>query len=150
MRVLFILMMTLFIAGCAPFMVSLYEVDDVHLFDGAFTKDQVKEAIIEGADFAGWRAKDVGNDTILVSYLVRIHTVDVEIDYSESFYVTRYKSSSGMKMFCTEKEKIKYRNMIVSGQQDCPGLRKPAYIHKGYKEWMDSLNAAIQNSLARM
>ncbi len=35
-----------------------------------------------------------------------------------------------------------HRNMRVSGQRNCPGYRDPSYIHKGYKEWVDSLNAA--------
>ncbi len=148
LRVLFIMTMTLFIAGCTPFMVPLYQVDDSHVVDRPLTKDQVKQAIMDGAENAGWRAKDLGNDKILASFNFKTHAVNVEIDYTDSSYATRYESSYWMKMFCSKQDMKKYQNMIVSGRKDCPGNRPPSYIHKSYKQWMDSLNAAIQNSLA--
>ena len=143
-----VFVMTLFVSGCSG-TVPLYEVDHSHFVDGSLTEDQVKEAIIEGAETAGWLAKDLGGDKILVTYRIRVHTVHVEINYTDTYYATRYKSSNEMKMFCTERDRDKARNIKVSGRQECPG-GIPKYIHGNYKKWVDSLNAAIQNSLASM
>jgi hypothetical protein len=129
-------------------MVRLTDVDDAHQLDGVLTKTQVTAAVIEGAENAGWQAKDIGNDTVLATYAVRVHSVQVKIDVGDNFYVTRYKSSSGMKVFCSEGDKKRHRNMMVTGGQPCPGSRNPIYIHAGYKEWMDALNTAIQKSIA--
>lgn len=148
--VLPILGMVLLISACAPFMVPVREVDTTHDVYGAPTKEQVREAIMEGAKDAGWRVKDWGDDKLLASYTYGQHTINLEIDYSDSFYVTRYHSSNRMKMFCTEQDKKAYRGMVVSGQHACPGDRPPAYIHKSYKEWTDSLNRSIQFALGNV
>lgn len=145
LRLLFILLMTSFIAGCAGSMVPLKEVDGQHFVERSLTKEQVKEAIMGGAAAAGWRAKDLGSDYILATYQIRTHTVHVKIDFTDVYYTAYYGSSNGMKMFCSEKDKKNHR-LIVSNQQSCA----PAYIHGNYKKWMDSLNTAIQNSLAAM
>ncbi len=150
LRVLFIMTMTSFIAGCTPFMVPLHQVDDSHVVDRPLTKDQVKDAIMKGAENAGWRAKELENDKILASFNFKTHAINVEIDYTSYSYATRYESSYWMKMFCSKRDMEKHQNMIVSGQKECPGNRPPSYIHKSYKQWMDSLNAAIQDSLASM
>lgn len=142
-----VLGMVLLVAGCTPFMVPLREVDDSHTINNVLNKDEVRAAIMEGAEAAGWRAKDWGDDKILVSYMHTQHTVHVEIDYSDSFYITRYHSSNHMKMFCTEQDKKNFQAMMVSGRHACPGDRPPAYIHKSYKEWLDQLNQSIQFAL---
>jgi len=150
LRVLFILVILFFAGGCAPFMVPLDEVDSSHAVDGSLSNDQVRDAIIDGAANAGWRTKDLGNDKILASFQFKTHVITVEIDYTASSYATHYESSYWMKMFCTEQDKKKHQNMIVSGQADCPGDRPPAYIHKSYKQWVDSLDRSIQSSLWAM
>lgn len=142
-----ILAMAVVVAGCSPFMVKVREVDTTHDISGALTKDQVREAIMEGAKAAGWRSKNLGGNKILASYTYTQHTVHVEIDYTESSYVTRYRSSVQMKMFCTEEDQKQYRAMVVSGRHTCPGNSPPAYIHKSYKEWTDNLNRSIQFAL---
>ncbi len=144
----FVFVMTLFVAGCSG-MVRLSEVDGQHFVERSLTKDQVKEAIIEGAESAGWIAKDLGSDYILATYRIRSHTIHVNIDFTNSYYITNYKTSNRMKMFCTERDRDNARNLKVSGRQECPG-GIPLYIHGNYKIWVDSLNAAIQSSLASM
>ena len=147
-RLLLVFVMALFVAGCSG-MVRLSEVDGQHFVDRPLTKDQVKEAIMEGAQAAGWQAKDLGSDFILATYRIRVHTVHVNIDFTNSYYITHYKISNEMKMFCTERDRDKARNIKVSGRQECPG-GIPKYIHGNYKKWVDSLNTAIQSSLASM
>ena len=131
-------------------MVKIMNVDDAHRFDKSLTKSQVREAIIEGAELAGWRAKDLGNDEILTTYSIRVHTVHIAITYGDSFYVTRYSSSNGMKMFCSQRDMDKTRDLKVSGAEQCPGNRPPLYIHGNYKKWMDALNTSIQNRAASL
>ena len=58
-HLLVVFVMTLFVSGCSG-MVPLHEVDESHFVDRSLTEDQVKEAIIEGAETAGWLAKDLG------------------------------------------------------------------------------------------
>ena len=149
LRLLFVFAVILFATGCSG-MVPLHEVRNSYIVHGSLTKDQLKEAIIKGAQTDGWLAEDLVGDKILATYRIRVHTVHVEISYTDSFYVTRYKATSGMKMFCTVQDKFEDRNIKVSGQQQCLGDRAPMYIDGNYKKWMDSLNAAIQNSLASM
>jgi hypothetical protein len=129
-------------------MVVLKEVRNSYIVDGSLTKDQLEEAIMKGAQTAGWLTKDLVGDRILATYRIRVHTVHVEISYTDSFYVVRYTASNGMKMFCTTRDKEKIRDLKVSGRQECLGGRAPMYINGNYKQWMGSLNAAIQNALA--
>ena len=145
-HLLFVFVMTLFVAGCSG-MVPLHKVDESHFVDGSLTEDQVKEAIIQGIEAAGWFAKDLGGDEILATYRIRTHTVHVVINYTDTYYATRYKSSSEMKMFCTQRDRDNARNIKISGRQECPG-GIPMYIHGNYKIWVDSLNASIQRELA--
>jgi hypothetical protein len=131
-------------------MVPLTKVDGQHFIDESLTQAQVREAIIAGAENARWSTEDLRSDYILATYHIRVHTVHVKIVFTNTFYIAHYESSDGMKMFCSEKDMEKNRNMIVSGRKKCPDNRLPSYIHKGYKKWVDSLNVAIQNSLASM
>ena len=147
MRIVLVICGVLIIAGCSGRMVELSETDYLHFIDGTINKEQVRDSILEGAKYAGWEAKDQGNSTILAIYQIRIHTVHVNIYYSDQLYRTSYKTSIAMKMNCSagEKGKGKY---IVSGIENCPGDRPPHYINANYKTWIDSLVAAIEISLA--
>lgn len=142
--------MTLIIAGCTASMIQLPQTYTAHFLDGSFTEGQVKEAILEGARAAGWLAKDLEAGYVLASYQIRVHRVTVQIRYTDTFYAIQYKSSSGMKMFCTESDRNYRKDLRVSGQDPCPGGRDPLYIHGNYKKWTDSLNASIHNSLVTM
>ncbi len=147
-HLLFVFVMSLFVTGCSGF-VQLYEFDDLHTIGRSLTAEQIKEGILEGAQVAGWNAKTLSSESILATYHIRVHTVNVEIFYTDTDYWINYKSSNGMKMFCTKRDRDKVRNMKVSGRHECPG-GIPMYIHGNYKKWVDSLNTAIRNSLASM
>jgi hypothetical protein len=151
-RTLMLLYGVLLVAGCASggsegALVGLYEVDDSRIIDGTLTISQIKESILQGAKSVGWEAKDQGNDRILAIFHIRTHTIYINIDYSESLYSTRYRSSIGMKMACSRWENKKFK-FKVSGIENCPYDAAPFTIHANYKIWIDRLNAAIQTSLA--
>ena len=145
-RFLILLCGVLLVAGCSGRMVSLWETEYPHPIQDTISKEQVRESIFEGASNAGWVAKDQGNSTILATYQIRIHTVHVNIYYSDEYYFYRikYESSIAMKMRCSKKDK----GYIVSGNKYCPGSRLPYSINANYKIWIDSLIAAIESSLA--
>ena len=145
-----ILSVSFLTGGCANLMVELHESEGTYTFENGLTKSQVKGAVLEGAESAGWRVKDVGDDKIYLTYSVRAHTVTEEIFYTETYYRYTYESSSNMKMFCTEQDKLDNDNLKISGQQECPYGRDPRYVHPNYKKWIDSLNTTIQNSLANL
>ena len=128
--------------------VRLYDVDKVHSIDKSLTKEQITRAVLEGAEDAGWRAKDLGDGRVLATYSVRVHTVNVEITIGDDTYDTRYRSSTGMKVYCSWEDKQKHRSIKVTGRDDCPNQADPAFIHYGYKRWVDSLNNSIRLSLA--
>lgn len=128
--------------------VRLYDVDTVHSIDKHLTKEQITGAVLKGAENAGWRAKDLGDGRILATYSVRVHTVHVEITIDDAAYDTRYRSSTGMKVYCSWEDKQKRRNIKITGRDECPGQVDPAFIHYGYKQWVDSLNNSIRLSLA--
>jgi hypothetical protein len=144
LRFLLVLCGVLLIAGCSGSMVALHEVNNNHIIDKSLTKDQVKESILEGAKNAGWVAEVQGSSSILATYQIKIHTVQVNIGYSEFYYAPYFKSSIAMKMKCASTDK----RHIVSGYKSCPGNFPPYAINANYKNWIDQLNAAIQNSLA--
>jgi hypothetical protein len=145
-----ILSVSFLAGGCAYSMVELHESEGTYTVENGLTKSQVKEAVLEGAEAAGWRVKDVDDDKIYLTYAVRSHSVTEEIFYTETYYRYTYESSSNMKMFCTEQDKLGNKNLKISGQQECPYGRDPRFVHPNYKKWVDSLNTAIQNSLASM
>lgn len=140
-RDLLFVTLILLLGGCAGF-VPLYGTDVPHPIDRSLTNDEIKSAIIEGAMAAGWQAKELTDNQVLATYRVRAHTVHVEIIYTKNYYTLSYRDSTGMKMFCTTRDKERARNLKVSGHDNCPG--RPAYIHQSYKAWLDTLNASIQ------
>jgi hypothetical protein len=147
-RLLKIFFIALLIAGCARPMVALDDVNENHTIDKSLTKDQMKESILEGAKYAGWQVEDQGFDTILATYQIRVHTVHVQIQYTDSSYSLYYKSSNEMKMYCTKKDFDKKKGKVVSGIQNCPGGMPPYAIHGAYQTWVDDLDLDIQTSLA--
>jgi hypothetical protein len=129
-------------------MVTVVDVDGLHLIHKSLTKEQVKEAIIDGAETAGWLTKDIRDGRILATYHVRNHTVHVRIDYINSEYSTSYSSSGGMKVFCSVRDKKTHQlKVTVSGKDRCR-TGGPAYIHGNYKVWVDALNVSIQREIA--
>ena len=143
-RLLKICFLVLLVSGCAIPMVALQDVSETHVIDKPITKEQMRVSILEGATFASWSAQELDSDTILATYLLRTHTVNVQISYTESSYSIKYKSSHDMKMYCTKNDSDKKQGKIISGAQNCPGDRPPYAIHGAYQTWVDELNRAIQ------
>ena len=133
-------------AGCSTPMVYLYNVGNYQTIDRALSNEQIKESIIEGASNAGWVTQDLGNNNILATYHIRVHTITVNISYTESAYIASYKSSTSMKIACTTTDYSngKYR---VSGKNNCSENQPPKAIHGNYKTWVESLVASIERSL---
>ena len=146
-RLLKICFIVLLVSGCARPMVVLDDVNENHTVYKTLTKDQMKESISEGAWSAHWKVQDQGPDTILATYIIRRHTVNVRIAYTESSYSISYKSSFDMKMYCTKNDSDKKLHKVVSGVQNCPGNVPPYAIHGAYQTWIDELNSAIQTSI---
>jgi len=147
MRILIVLSGILLIASCVSVpMVTLHDVKDSHLYKKTLSNEQIKESIVEGAEYAGWVTQDLGNNNILATYRIRAHTVTVKIYYTQKAFTALYESSDLMKIACTrwEYKKGKYR---VSGKDNCPGNQSPAYIHVNYKSWVESLVKSIERSL---
>ena len=130
--------------GCSGGLIALHDVSEVYQIDKSLSEDQIKESILEGAANAGWKVEDLGFYTIRATYQIRIHTVHVNIAYSDSYFRPYYESSIAMKIRCSRKDK----GYIVSGKKNCPGYRLPYSINANYKIWIDSLVAAIESSLA--
>jgi len=147
MRNLIVISGVLLIASCASLpTVLVSQTNYPHRIQGTFNKEQIKELILEGAKYAGWVTQDQENDNILATYQIRVHTVNVNINYTEEAYTVIYQSSTLMKMACTylDNNNAKYR---VSGENNCPDNQPPVYIHENYKVWVDSLVASINRSL---
>jgi hypothetical protein len=146
MRSLLVLSWVLLIAGCSVPMIAVYQTNYPHRIQGPINEEVVNESILEGAKYAGWRAKNQGDSNILATYDIRVHTVVVNINYTIESYSVTYQSSTSMKMTCTqwENNNRKYR---VSGENNCPNNQPPVSIHENYKVWVDSLVASINRSL---
>jgi len=129
-------------------MVPLYETQFTHLVENR-TRQQVEEAIRDGATKAGWVIDGQNEYTFLASYRIRIHTVKVGIHYSGGTYRVNYVSSDAMKMYCTQQDRQTGR-YIVTGRDSCVGNMAPQYINANYKLWIDQLTAAIDDALDKM
>jgi hypothetical protein len=127
-------------------MVTFHEVKDSHIYKRTFSNEQIKESIIEGSRYAGWETQDQGNNNILATYRIRVHIVTVNIYYTEIEFTALYKSSTLMKMACTQRDYYN-RWYLESGKSNCVGNRRPVYIQKNYKVWVESLVASIKSSL---
>lgn len=136
----------LWLTGCSQ-MIPIAQVNDLGTIERSLTKDQVAAAIEEGARNAGWIPKNIGDERIAATYRIRNHTVDVMIHYSEDLYRINYKSSTEMKVQCSESDWKSSRNIIITGRQSCPGFETPLYIHENYGNWIAYLKASIDHSL---
>jgi len=139
--------MALSLIGCSQ-MVPIDSVNRSGTVDRTLTMDQIRGAIEEGAQNAGWVTKEQGDVQLIASYQVRTHNVVVMINYSEDTYSIDYKSSREMKVQCTDKDYKNSKNIIITGRQSCPGFEDPKYIHGNYQEWITRLKGSIEHSIA--
>ncbi len=70
-RLLKIFFVVLLFAGCARPMVALDDVNENHTISKPLTKDQMKESILEGAKYAGWKVRDLDPNTVRATYQIR-------------------------------------------------------------------------------
>lgn len=145
-RIFSFLFLILALTACGR-MIPIKSVNGSGTVDRELTLDQVKKAINEGAYNAGWIAKDVADGEIVASYRLRAHSVIVTIEYTQDSYEIKYKSSSEMKIQCTEEDWKKSTNIKVSGRHTCPGYADPLYIHGNYELWINSLRESINLAL---
>jgi len=134
------------LSACEPLLIPMSELDGQPVAT-SLTQEQVRAAIKSAASTAGWEAQDAGPGSILATYNIRVHTVVVDISYTETGYSINYDRSNEMKVHCSEAEKTKGR-IKITGPDICPDGAKPIYIHKNYQAWIDQLNAAIVRALA--
>ncbi len=148
MRILSILCGILLIAGCSVPMVSLYRTGYISRIEvsDVFNKEQVREAILNGAKSAGWETQIQGDNNILATYHIRVHTLTVNISYTDEAFNIEYESSTSMKMACSHDDYIN-GHYKESGKDKCPQDMPPDYIHINFKTWVDSLRHSIERSL---
>ena len=135
----------LFITGCVS-IIPLDNIDD-HTIVQELSEQQVKEAINEGIEAAGWAVENEAAGKILAAYNIRTHTIAVNIRYTEKNYSINYAYSINMKVYCTENDKAKGVTLTNWPEQTCGGAR-PGLIHSAYNEWVENLNSEINTALS--
>jgi len=135
----------LFVTGCVS-IIPLDNIDD-HTIVQELSEQQVKEAINSGIEAAGWTVENEAAGKILATYAVRVHTIAVNIRYTEKDYSINYAYSINMKVYCTDQDKAKGVTLTNWPEQTCAGVR-PALIHSAYNEWVENLNSEINTALS--
>jgi len=134
----------LFITGCVS-IIPLKNIDD-QVIRSELSEQQVKEAINRGIESAGWSIESEAPGKILASYTRRIHTIAVNIRYTEKEYSINYAYSKNMKINCTDDRS---KGIIVTKwpEESCGGAR-PELIHAAYEKWVENLRSAINAALS--
>ena len=135
----------LFITGCVS-IIPLKNIDD-QVIGRDLSEQQVKEAIHSGVEAAGWTIENEGPGKILATYMIRSHTVAVNIRYTENNYSINYAYSNNMKVYCSDKEKA--RGVVIAKwpEESCGGAR-PQLIHAAYEKWVEELKSEIDAALS--
>ena len=90
----------------------------------AMTDDQVKKAIIAGANLKGWTAKEEGPGKLTLTIVVRNkHTAVIDVGYSNKGYSIKYVSS------------INLDYEVEDGKE---------LIHHNYTRWINNLILSIK------
>jgi hypothetical protein len=114
------------LAACTT-IAPIQNVDSVAVSNAAnkpLSAEQVRGAIVRAGAGLGWIMKDAGPGRIHGTLILRTHTAEVQIPYSESSYSIQYKSSI---------------NLQESGGKT---------IHRNYNGWIQNLNRSINAQLA--
>ncbi len=90
-------------------------------------KEQVKKAIKTAGASLGWIVKEIDENTLEATLMLRKHVAIITIPYSEKEYSLLYKSS----------ENLKYD-------------AKKNTIHKNYNSWITNLDRNIQIQLSSL
>ncbi len=145
LRLIAISFSVLFITGCVS-IIPLKNIDN-QAIRSELSEQQVKDAIHSGVEAAGWMIEKEGSGKILATYMVRSHTVAVNIRYTRQDYSINYAYSNNMKVHCTEQEKAKGAMITNWPEETCGGAR-PQLIHKAYNKWVEELRSEIDAALS--
>jgi len=135
----------LFISGCVS-IIPVHNIDNQTILQ-EHSEQQVNEAINQGIESAGWVIENEAPGKILATYTHRIHTIAVNIRYTEENYSINYAYSINMKVHCTDKDKAKGVILTKWPEETCGGAR-PALIHSKYNEWVENLDSEINAALS--
>jgi len=136
----------LFITGCVSTLAPLHNINDYTILH-ELSEQQVKEAVYKGIGAASWTIENAAPGKILATYTRRIHTIAVNIKYTEKNYSINYAYRKNMKIHCTDKDKGKTIILTKWPEETCSGAR-PAMIHKAYYKWVKRLNSKIKTALS--
>jgi hypothetical protein len=144
LRLVAISVSILFIAGCVS-IIPLKNIDD-QVIGNELSEQQVKEAINRGVESAGWSIESEAPGNILATYTIRIHTIAVNIRYTEKEYNINYAYSKNMKINCTDD---RAKGIILSKwpEESCGGAH-PQLIHAAYEKWVKELKSEIDAALS--
>jgi hypothetical protein len=120
-----VMLAAVLVAGCANF-APIQNVDNAPVVSAAgkpLSQEQVREAIVRAGASLGWIIKDGGPGKLIGTLILRTHTADVDIAYSQTNYSITYKSSANL--------------------QESNGK-----IHKNYNGWITNLTRGINAQLA--
>ncbi len=84
------------LSGCAGRTAPIYIVENAKVVSGSgseLTRDQVRQAIVDAANYKTWRVKQAGDGHLVATVHVRRHMAQVDIRYSSSRYSIAYKDS---------------------------------------------------------
>ena len=112
------------------------------------TADQVRDAIVKGAEKKGWAVMRSPTSELLSAKLVvrNKHTVAVSIPYSAESYSIKYQDSINMNFKLSDGPK----NTASYMQYSDPSRGTPAgtpLIHPGYNSWVNDLLMSIKEEL---
>ena len=136
----------LFITGCVSHkIIPLHNIDD-HTIILELSEQQVKEAIHEGIEMAEWTIENEAPGKILATYNRRVHTITVNIRYTEKNYSIKYAYSKNMKVHCTDNHQG-VQSLTNWPGETCGGTR-PTHIHRAYNKWVENLDSEISAALS--
>jgi hypothetical protein len=118
------MLLVLIIAGCGGRVQPIMQVEDTPVaYD--LQKKEVQTAIITAVTQRGWNVKNAGENEVTAKLIIRSHTAEISIPYSEKYYSIEYVDSD---------------NLNASDGK----------IHRNYNRWINNLNVDIQKQLANI
>jgi len=145
LRLIAISLSVLFITGCVS-IIPLENIENQTIASG-LSEQQIKESMHKGIEAAGWTIESEAPGKILATFNRRVHTIAVNIRYTNENYNINYAYSTNMKMHCTEGDKVKGAILTKWPEPTCGGSR-PQFIHAAYNKWVGRLSSEINTALS--
>lgn len=146
LRICLLIIAPMLLVGCQATMVPIHNLYNQPI-PGNLDRQEIAEAITQGATSAGWTAEATIENSILAMYNIRAHTVVVNIGFSNTRYSILYKSSNHMKVRCGTRPDISKKPEVTVGGEVCTGDTVPTHIHENYKAWIEKLDKSISAAL---